>query len=270
MEPIIRSYIVTRQQAHQLPEPPSLEKQPKAKTPLPKITITPPTPPPKEETKTETPVELDPDTIPTTKVNLSEVDGHVVSTLQMSPAFKKDLINALKSNKQFSLIYQRLCKQVDSTSQNPEGPDISLHNFQLQPRSRLLYYTNNKSTRLVIPAARLKRILRIAHDDHAHVSATRTHQFLRDIIFFPHMRREVNNHIKSCPVCGIRRPSRQLPFSDLQPIETPQIPLSALCLNFIISLPYSTSGNDYILLIVCKTSKFIRGLVRRSNYTAKD
>lgn len=265
-EPMVRSYVVTRQQARAVPEPVSQAPEPPA---IPKVIVTPPTPETTENGQRPS-LPIDADDIPFVEIEADQHSGHVTAELRMSPAFEEDLIQALRQDRTFKSIYNRLSLQLDNTKDNPDGPELSLHNFQIHPKSRLLYYLDKGMARLVIPASRVKRILRLAHDDRAHVGIHRTLRFLRDLVFFPQMARQVAEHISDCATCGARGNSRQQPFGDLHPIDTPIIPLSVLCLDFIVGLPPSVEGHDAILLITCKTSKFIRGLIGRTDYTAED
>lgn len=268
-EPIVRSYVVTRQQSRAVPEPesPHARAAPTPTTPTPQITITPPTPPAREDAMT-VPVPME--DVPLAEVAMNEGQGRVVAQLRMSSAFEEDLVRALRNDRTFRSIYARLSKQLDDTKDNANGPELTLHNFHIHPKSRLLYYLDKGMARLVIPASRVKRVLRLAHDDRAHVGKNRTLRFLRDVAFFPRMGAQVHDHVTECATCGARGPTRRLPFGDLQPIETPVIPLSVLCLDFIVGLPRSTEGHDCILLITCKTSKFIRGLIGGTEYDAED
>lgn len=263
-EPIVRSYVVTRQQMRQLVEPPPRGKAQATDT----ETVKPPeqaTLPPTGEME-DTPG-LD---VPLAQVEIAQIDGQVVSTLQMSKAWQDDVVSALANDPSFGKIYQRLVKQHEETADNPEGPDLTLCNFRFHPDSRLLYFTDGDRSRLVIPSRMQRRVLHMAHNERAHVGVNRVYHFLRDLVFFYGMRKTIQEHCAACAVCGLNNPPRHAPFGDLQPLETPQIPLSVLCLDFIVGLPPSRRGNDAILLIVCKTSKFVFALAGKVTYTTED
>jgi hypothetical protein len=58
-------------------------------------------------------------------------------------------------------------------------------------------------------------------------------------------------------------------MGSLQPIEHPKIALSMLCLDFVDGLPESTNGNNKVLLIRDKCSKFVRYLIGKLTDTAE-
>lgn len=102
-----------------------------------------------------------------------------------------------------STICHRLLEQLERTAQDPEGPSVTLHDFHIHPVSRLMYFLDKGKTRLVIPAKMVRRMLRLAHDDRAHVGITRAHHFLRDIAFSPQMRQEIEDHMHACATRGL-------------------------------------------------------------------
>jgi hypothetical protein len=48
------------------------------------------------------------------------------------------------------------------------------------------------------------------------------------------------------------------------------MPLSMLCLDFAEGLPLTTQGNDKILFITCKATKYIKYLIGKETFTAED
>lgn len=110
----------------------------------------------------------------------------------------------------------------------------------------------------------------MAHDKRAHVGINRTHHYLRTFTFLPDMKKRISTYINACFSCRSTEPDRHPPIGDLHPIDTPRVPLSVLYLDFVVSVPVSSNGHDSILLITCKTSKFVRYIFGKTTYTTED
>jgi hypothetical protein len=47
-------------------------------------------------------------------------------------------------------------------------------------------------------------------------------------------------------------------------------PLTTLCVDFVTGLPVLTKGNNALLTLTDKTTKFVKILVGKASYTAED
>lgn len=282
-DPVVRAYVLTRRAAHLLAEPKSKPGKTTADAQVhnglkadhsvaeaPTSTDAIPTQgePPHVDPSPEPSDAMD---VPMPQIDISEEGGHVLGTLRLSDEWTRELIGTLERDAVFGKIYRRLCEQAERTSADQDGPDLTIHNFHLHPRSRLLYFMDeNEKARLVIPQKMVPRIVHMAHDERAHVGENRVYYFLRDIVFFHHMRKSIHSHISACAVCGLNRQPRKPPYGDLKPIHTPEVPITALCMDFIVGLPESRQGHDTILLITDKTSKFMIAIPGKASYTTED
>lgn len=68
------------------------------------------------------------------------------------------------------------------------------------------------------------------------------------------LRADVEKAVKSCTVCAILKPSRQLPTGKLMPLTVPQRPWSHLAVNFITDL----KGYTVVLVVVDRFSNGVR------------
>ena len=69
----------------------------------------------------------------------------------------------------------------------------------------LLVYNCN---RLVVPKSDRKRVLKLRHT--AHPQRDTAINTARDCYFWPHMRQDMLNMVKTCPTCANRAPSKQM------------------------------------------------------------
>ncbi|KAF2963381.1 hypothetical protein GQX73_g10196 [Xylaria multiplex] len=202
------------------------------------------------------------------EVRIADVDGVVVASLHISETMKEEFVAAYEKDKSLKTVYRRLTEQLDHPG---EMPTLTFHLFRIDPETRLMYFMDPSGDRLAVPFSQRQAILRMAHDNRAHQGIQRTYEYLRTIAFFQKMKAYVTEYIReACPECSATKLSSQRPYGDLLPIETPIIPISILCLDFIVGLPVSKKGNDAILIIVDKTSKFVKTIIGETTHTAED
>ena len=146
-----------------------------------------------------------------------------------------------------------------------------MHSFHIDNTTGLLYIDElDGHARLCIPEKAYQMALSNCHDDQAHAGISRTYEWLRWNIFFPRMKQEVEKYINGYPICRASKPSNHLPYGKLQLIESPTSPLVTVAIDFIIGLPESTTGNNCILSITDKFSKFVRFLPGKETFSAVD
>lgn len=151
-----------------------------------------------------------------------------------------------------------------------DGPSLTLHLFRLNPVSKLLYYIDNRGDRLVVLGNLRKRVLRAVYDFRAYAGFTRTYNYLRVIAYFPKMKDFVDEYVSSCPFCKLSEPRRGQPYGDLNPLLTPEIPISVFSIDFVVGILISVNGYDYALLITYLTSKFLKLIISKTTFTVQD
>ena len=213
-----------------------------------------------------------PDEMPQAQIDtVGEDDAVTVASLHMSDELCEAFIAGYYKDRALKTVYTKLCEQLQSSMEKRTIPILTFHLFRIDPRTKLMYFMDPRGDRLAVPATQRTAILRMAHDNRAHTGVQRTYQFLRSIAYFPNMKSTVHDYIRhSCPQCNAAKPDTRTPYGDLTPIDTPMIPISVLCLDFIVGLPVSINGNDAALAIVDKTSKFMKTIIGKQTHTAKD
>ncbi|GAA5988531.1 hypothetical protein JCM11641_003305 [Rhodosporidiobolus odoratus] len=100
--------------------------------------------------------------------------------------------------------------------------------------------------------------LRKAHDlpSAGHLGVEKTLERLRRSSYFPGDRKLVERYVGSCDTCFRNKSRRSAPHGLLQPLPPPSRPWSSMALDFIVKLPTSQEGNDSILVIVDRFTKF--------------
>jgi hypothetical protein len=193
--------------------------------------------------------------------SISDCPGPTMVALHVHPEFLKSIARSLPSDQSFRVLYEKMTRIFNDSKTNEAGPTTTYQNFRRDPKSKLLYLANDGPERLCIPRKHFPKLFSMVHDNRAHVGCNRLYEYLRDIVFFPNMKREILKYTSACPVCKTSLPKRTHPWGALEPIEHPMHPLSTLCIDFIDGLPMSKQGHNKVLTITCKSSKYIKWLL---------
>ena len=118
-----------------------------------------------------------------------------------------------------------------------------------------LYYDH----RLCIPPDDQLRTQLISecHDSQlaGHLGRDKTAEQLRRRFYWQGMDEEVRQYVLTCSACQRNKPSQQLPGGLLMPLEIPPRAWHTVSMDFITQLPRSKTGNDCIVVFVCKLIK---------------
>uniref|UniRef100_H3A2D1 Gypsy retrotransposon integrase-like protein 1 n=1 Tax=Latimeria chalumnae TaxID=7897 RepID=H3A2D1_LATCH len=105
--------------------------------------------------------------------------------------------------------------------------------------------------RVVAPASFKRKVLEYFHDVQTagHMGRKKTVDCVRSRFFWPQLRQEVEEYVKSCPVCQkVKADNRKLPGL-LMPNQ-PVTPWHTLALDLMGPLPTSRHGNEYLLVVI--------------------
>jgi hypothetical protein len=67
----------------------------------------------------------------------------------------------------------------------------------------------------------------------------------------------------SCPIYNLVKPRRHLPYSLLLPLKQPIAPFIVIAIDFIIGLPLSKEGNNYLLCLIDLATKYLKALIKK-------
>ena len=117
------------------------------------------------------------------------------------------------------------------------------------------------SAQIVVPNgnALKERILFAFHDTQrsGHPGFERTFQSIARFYWWPAMRIDVNDYVRSCDSCQRVKASHQKSHGLLQPLPIPISPFDSLSMDFITGLPTS-QGCDMIYVIVDRLTKMVK------------
>jgi hypothetical protein len=135
----------------------------------------------------------------------------------------------------------------------------------------LLYKDNG--TKLCVPQGKLRLV--ILHDAHDSISAghlgiDKTVEHMQRRFYWPRMRQDVQEYVRSCGSCQRNKKSTQKPIGKLCPTEVPERRWEHVTMDFVSALPRTREGFDAIFVVVDKLTKQVVFVPTATDATAAD
>ncbi|KAH9705016.1 Endonuclease [Citrus sinensis] len=89
-----------------------------------------------------------------------------------------------------------------------------------------------------------------------HFGISKTLDVLKEHFFWPHMKRDVERICEKCITCKHAK-SRVLPHGLYNPLAIPSEPWVDISMDFVLGLPRSKRGNDYVFVVDDRFSKMV-------------
>ena len=125
--------------------------------------------------------------------------------------------------------------------------------------------------RVVIPNAYRVEILSTAHETPlaGHLGVNKTYQKILNHFYWPNLKKkDMAEFCKSCHTCKIvGKPNQAIPKAPLQPVPAFEEPFSRIITDCVGSLPKTRSGNQYLLTIICASTRFPEAIPLRIGNT---
>lgn len=110
---------------------------------------------------------------------------------------------------------------------------------------------------LVVPGEFRPHVLKAAHDQSGHVGVRKTYLSALKHFFWPRMKRDIAQYIKSCHVCQLTgKPNQAVKPAPLHPIPVLHEPFEYLLIDCVGPLPVSKSGCKFLLTVMCQTTRY--------------
>ena len=142
-------------------------------------------------------------------------------------------------------------------------------NDPIQEKQGLLWF---KGDRMYVPddLALQTRILQECHDTPTagHLGKDKTLEQVKRRFYWPGMDSTIVAYVTSCDACQRNKPSQQSPMGPLMPLPIPEYPWQWVSLDLITGLPRSRSGNDAIVVFVCRLTKMVHYVATTTTVTA--
>ncbi|GJS84993.1 putative reverse transcriptase domain-containing protein [Tanacetum coccineum] len=102
-----------------------------------------------------------------------------------------------------------------------------------------------------------------------HPRADKMYHDLRDMYWWPGMKRDIATYVSKCLTCSKVKAEHQRPLGLLQQLEIPEWKWDTITMDFITKLPRSKSGHDTIWVIVDRLTKLAHFLAIREDYSTE-
>lgn len=196
---------------------------------------------------------------------------HLVATTIFQAPIDSSLIEKVRYSLPADSMGQDIINQINRVpSLAPTSPSSRhpIDHTKFHIHDGLLYHGGL----LYIPngAARLQ-VLETCHNSRlaGHFGISKTTKLITRSYWWPHIRKDVHNFIKSCDTCCRSKSPRHLPYGKLHPLPVPSTPWQSISMDFIIDLPPS-SGYNAILVVVDRFTKMAHFLACRKDFTSED
>jgi len=129
------------------------------------------------------------------------------------------------------------------------------HHSRTQPEP----VTNVDPWKLVLPSKYRSEALAECHDlpTASHLGINKTYNRLADLYYWPGMKRDALLYVSRCRVCAAHKVDNKQPAGTMGIMKKVCYPFQMLAIDFLGPLPRSTSGNQYILVVVDVFTKYV-------------
>ncbi|KAL4384725.1 hypothetical protein GQ457_15G017850 [Hibiscus cannabinus] len=143
----------------------------------------------------------------------------------------------------------------------PDDPDFRDKFYACEKGADGKFYRHDgylfKENRICIPQGSMRDILiREAHEGGlmGHFGVTKTLHTLKEHLFWPKMRRDVERFCERCVTCK-KAKSKVSPHGLYLPLPIPDSPWIDISMDFVLGLPRTRTGRDSIFVVVDRFSK---------------
>ena len=120
---------------------------------------------------------------------------------------------------------------------------------------------------IVVPKSYRHEILSIAHESpmSGHLGINKTYHKIINHFYWPGLKSDVSKYCKTCHTCQmVGKPNQTIPKAQLHPIPAFDEPFSRILIDCVGPLPRTKSGNEYLLTIMCTSTRFPEAIPLRN------
>ena len=120
---------------------------------------------------------------------------------------------------------------------------------------------------IVVPRKYRQEILSLAHESPmaGHLGVNKTYFRILTHFYWLHLRKDVSEFCKCCDICQrVGKPNQTIPVAPLKPIPVCNEPFSQVIIDCVGPLPKTSSGNQYLLTIMCRFTHFPEAIPLRN------
>ena len=134
-----------------------------------------------------------------------------------------------------------------------KGSDTRYDSYELI--NELLYIKKGHRLCILYNNEIRTHLLSICHDHAGHFGIEKTLDLLQRELFWPKMRRWVENYVYSCDTCQQTQADNMKTRGLAHPLEVPEAPWTDITMDFMTGLPTTKKGHDCIAVVVDRLTK---------------
>jgi hypothetical protein len=112
---------------------------------------------------------------------------------------------------------------------------------------------------IVVPVKYRNDIMVLAHEfpTGGHMGVNKTHKRILQYFYWPQIRKDVSKYCRTCHTCQlVGKPNQGIKKAPLYPIPAFDQPFARLIIDCVGPLPRTRSGNNYLLTMMCSSTRF--------------
>lgn len=110
---------------------------------------------------------------------------------------------------------------------------------------------------VVVPVKFREEVLRTAHNQLGHLGVRKTYNYILRYFFWPLLKKDVSGYIRSCHTCQMTgKPNQKVKPAPLSPIPAVGQAFDYLIIDCVGPLPRSKAGSNYLLTVMCQSTRY--------------
>ena len=170
-------------------------------------------------------------------------------------SFDESLINSILKSLNSDDLFIKI-KSYISNKNNENSPIKFIDRCKIDKEGFLLF-----DNLIYVPKTLRTRVLELHHDSvtAGHFGVAKTFDLINRNFWWPKLRYDVKNFIRSCEICCRAKVPRHKPYGLLSPLSTPNRPWSDISMDFIVELPKSKDMTTVMTVVdrLTKMAHFI-------------
>lgn len=154
--------------------------------------------------------------------------------------------------------YNKLREKIVKTPENyPEWKVLDGQVYKHIP-SKLSVKTNVTEWKSLVPSCQRKKVIASCHNPPtcAHLGFFKTLVRVQEKFYWPRMRPDILNYVRSCQVCSEQKLSNTAKFGLMGSEKKVSFPWQVIAVDIMGPLPRSSSGNNYLFVVADWFSKY--------------
>ena len=171
---------------------------------------------------------------------------------------REDLIAAQKEDESLKSLFGKsvTIEEVDDCTKEVYVVKDQLLYRKYRP---VLDRGSNVIDQIVVPSKIRNWLMSVAHENlmSGHLGIRKTYEKLHNLFYWPSMRKDVKVFVNSCHPCQLSgKPNKRIPKAPLINIPSVGEPFEEVVIDLVGPLPKSKRGNQYILSIMDRMSRY--------------